>query len=134
MCFFFKQKTAYEMRISDWSSDVCSSDLLQQRPQGRAIEIRQAAAVAHAGVVDEDVDDAVLREQCIDRTGDSGLIAQFKAQWTYITCLRAERADRIGHLRQIAAMQIDRGAGGRETTHHLQPETACATEIGRAHV
>src|SRR3546814_5184855 len=28
--FFFKQKTAYEMRISDWSSDVCSSDL---RPQ-----------------------------------------------------------------------------------------------------
>src|SRR3546814_4069197 len=28
MCFFFKQKTAYEMRISDWSSDVCSSDLI----------------------------------------------------------------------------------------------------------
>src|SRR3546814_1594351 len=28
MIFFFKQKTAYEMRISDWSSDVCSSDLL----------------------------------------------------------------------------------------------------------
>src|SRR3546814_3578679 len=28
--FFFKQKTAYEMRISDWSSDVCSSDLHQQ--------------------------------------------------------------------------------------------------------
>src|SRR3546814_1310164 len=27
--FFFKQKTAYEMRISDWSSDVCSSDLFQ---------------------------------------------------------------------------------------------------------
>src|SRR3546814_9011296 len=27
--FFFKQKTAYEMRISDWSSDVCSSDLAQ---------------------------------------------------------------------------------------------------------
>src|SRR3546814_3542957 len=27
--FFFKQKTAYEMRISDWSSDVCSSDLQQ---------------------------------------------------------------------------------------------------------
>src|SRR3546814_2445323 len=27
VCFCFKQKTAYEMRISDWSSDVCSSDL-----------------------------------------------------------------------------------------------------------
>src|SRR3546814_10351959 len=29
---FFKQKTAYEMRISDWSSDVCSSDLLTYEP------------------------------------------------------------------------------------------------------
>src|SRR3546814_2525557 len=29
--FFFKQKTAYEMRISDWSSDVCSSDLRMTR-------------------------------------------------------------------------------------------------------
>src|SRR3546814_1640927 len=28
LVFFFKQKTAYELRISDWSSDVCSSDLL----------------------------------------------------------------------------------------------------------
>src|SRR3546814_10749390 len=28
--FFFKQKTAYEMRISDWSSDVCSSDLIEE--------------------------------------------------------------------------------------------------------
>src|SRR3546814_7469577 len=32
MCFFFKQKTAYEMRISDWSSDVCSSDLTPLSP------------------------------------------------------------------------------------------------------
>src|SRR3546814_14085861 len=31
--FFFKQKTAYEMRISDWSSDVCSSDLIVERPR-----------------------------------------------------------------------------------------------------
>src|SRR3546814_4495061 len=30
--FFFKQKTAYEMRISDWSSDVCSSDLKKLYP------------------------------------------------------------------------------------------------------
>src|SRR3546814_1583190 len=33
MCvFFFKQKTAYDMRISDWSSDVCSSDLRDYNP------------------------------------------------------------------------------------------------------
>src|SRR3546814_4472738 len=37
--FFFKQKTAYEMRISDWSSDVCSSDLCdgEWRRGGRAL-------------------------------------------------------------------------------------------------
>src|SRR3546814_6378844 len=35
MClFFFKQKTAYDMRISDWSSDVCSSDLAGYRHVG----------------------------------------------------------------------------------------------------
>src|SRR3546814_6469748 len=33
--FFFKQKTAYEMRISDWSSDVCSSDLPHQALQSK---------------------------------------------------------------------------------------------------
>src|SRR3546814_2299595 len=41
--FFFKQKTAYEMRISDCSSDVCSSDLSAQRshpPRGHALEQR----------------------------------------------------------------------------------------------
>src|SRR3546814_2484511 len=43
MFFFFKQKTAYEMRISDWSSDVCSSDLkmpdlgVVMIPEGRMI-------------------------------------------------------------------------------------------------
>src|SRR3546814_14064320 len=45
MFFFFKQKTAYEMRISDWSSDVCSSDLARADPrragQGRARDTRR---------------------------------------------------------------------------------------------
>src|SRR3546814_3045841 len=42
--FFFKQKTAYEMRISDWSSDVCSSDL-HGGGQGH-LEIRDTGAGA----------------------------------------------------------------------------------------
>src|SRR3546814_16655482 len=46
--FFFKQKTAYEMRISDWSSDVCSSDLAVRpcdRPTpGLGDRLRQVAA------------------------------------------------------------------------------------------
>src|SRR3546814_4533939 len=50
--FFFKQKTAYEMRISDWSSDVCSSDLSRHAddphfeglgdPRGRAADAAHA--------------------------------------------------------------------------------------------
>src|SRR3546814_3630396 len=39
MVFFFKQKTAYEMRISDWSSDVCSSDLLLRGGEIDLLEI-----------------------------------------------------------------------------------------------
>src|SRR3546814_5001889 len=37
--FFFKQKTAYEMRISDWSSDVCSSDLAQRVADRHDVEL-----------------------------------------------------------------------------------------------
>src|SRR3546814_12586824 len=45
--FFFKQKTAYEMRISDWSSDVCSSDLRAARQApGVAIRLWEEAATA----------------------------------------------------------------------------------------
>src|SRR3546814_2851028 len=40
---FFKQKTAYEMRISDWSSDVCSSDLVFER-----LTFDQAAKIRHS--------------------------------------------------------------------------------------
>src|SRR3546814_12779785 len=45
--FFFKQKTAYEMRISDWSSDVCSSDLFTRRAfLNDRMDLAQAEAVA----------------------------------------------------------------------------------------
>src|SRR3546814_1998861 len=52
MFFFFKQKTAYEMRISDWSSDVCSSDLRHGGGQ-----VAQTLATAHhAGTVGQGED------------------------------------------------------------------------------
>src|SRR3546814_16311733 len=48
--FFFKQKTAYEMRISDWSSDVCSSDLIgRNRFDGTSCDIVKAY-LARSGV------------------------------------------------------------------------------------
>src|SRR3546814_2168406 len=53
--FFFKQKTAYEMRISDWSSDVCSSDLIgdggNEAPAARTQPERPAPPAAGAPVV-----------------------------------------------------------------------------------
>src|SRR3546814_20791668 len=51
MCFFFffKQKTAYEMRISDWSSDVCSSDLLKGTEEIiRRLNLITSVPLAHA--------------------------------------------------------------------------------------
>src|SRR3546814_1744853 len=44
--FFFKQKTAYEMRISDWSSDVCSSDLPERWWRGDLLEWADAVGLA----------------------------------------------------------------------------------------
>src|SRR3546814_10717855 len=46
--FFFKQKTAYEMRISDWSSDVCSSDL-RRTSRGRHSPAKPASAPSVSG-------------------------------------------------------------------------------------
>src|SRR3546814_6449573 len=85
--FCFKQKTAYEMRISDWSSDVCSSDLptgvveAHRRPRrGRHAEPlhqRLRAVVADADgdalAVDDGAD--VVRMDAVEREGDdAGLL------------------------------------------------------------
>src|SRR3546814_1951679 len=91
--FFFKQKTAYEMRISDWSSDVCSSDL----PGGAAAAAGEDAAfgqLSRAVLADEmkkmeqgavgivlgdecaaalAADDEILRRQIVQRLADGAL-------------------------------------------------------------
>src|SRR3546814_4381966 len=46
--FFFKQKTAYEMRISDWSSDVCSSDLREALWEAVRLGIADVVGSDHA--------------------------------------------------------------------------------------
>src|SRR3546814_7038773 len=51
--FLFKQKTAYEMRISDWSSDVCSSDLAQR---AQRLDIGGCLAHHRLGVIADDLD------------------------------------------------------------------------------
>src|SRR3546814_5262618 len=80
--FFFKQKTAYEMRISDWSSDVCSSDLLAQVRRAER-ELNRVVAVvlgcadlrhdARTGLDDGDRDDAVV---LVPDLGHADLLAE----------------------------------------------------------
>src|SRR3546814_2113167 len=60
--FVFKQKTAYELRISDWSSDVCSSDLVERR-----LDRRLGAAVERARRFVEDQDRRVFQQRSRDR-------------------------------------------------------------------
>src|SRR3546814_6605201 len=57
--FFFKQKTAYEMRISDWSSDVCSSDLeCVQNSVSIAMATVSHSHVSHTRAATENATDA----------------------------------------------------------------------------
>src|SRR3546814_10489615 len=58
--FFFKQKTAYEMRISDWSSDVCSSDL-RVDPLGQALAVVEPVDADHDRAVARAAGEAVVR-------------------------------------------------------------------------
>src|SRR3546814_3741009 len=65
--FFFKQKTAYEMRISDWSSDVCSSDL---QGEGREVDPDRAR---RRPLADDEVEMEILHggiEHFLDRRGE----------------------------------------------------------------
>src|SRR3546814_3421570 len=63
--FFFKQKTAYEMRISDWSSDVCSSDLALRAAQHLdALDVEDLGAAEEGGAdIDLVVEDAGRRNR-----------------------------------------------------------------------
>src|SRR3546814_1665275 len=78
--FFFKQKTAYEMRISDWSSDVCSSDLaldltLDSLRRMKDPTEREAAAVALFGTQAEDLGAALFEldpSSATKKLGDVG--------------------------------------------------------------
>src|SRR3546814_7285523 len=69
--FFFKQKTAYEMRISDWSSDVCSSDL----GHDTGYEVQRSIAffiVQHSGFRNNAVRQYGNRSKALLVIGDDG--------------------------------------------------------------
>src|SRR3546814_8495560 len=82
--FFFKQKTAYEMRISDWSSDVFSSDLhrfrhhlavVRRHAMPRIVEQRRADAdIAHAQALAERREFVILRNRRQQHRADRPLL------------------------------------------------------------
>src|SRR3546814_8074173 len=121
MFIVFKQKTAYEMRISDWSSDVCSADL---RAGHRMAEIGMAV-LEKAAAVFEGVEDLLAQQSRADR-----LVAAAETL--------GDGHDVGGDALLLAGMQ---GAGAAHAAHHLvedQQHAVCvadlADEIGRAHV
>src|SRR3546814_17732141 len=89
-CFFFKQKTAYEMRISDWSSDVCSSDLLRS---GSACRFRQFGNESQRNA---QLVELVMRAQECDRLVGAGLARDLR---DFDACL-AQRPLRLGLARK----------------------------------
>src|SRR3546814_6582279 len=79
LVFYIKQKTAYELRISDWSSDVCSSDLHIRNLRRRARNDRLLARADHhrrrvADVVADDAGERQLRrhrDQSVDHRSEA---------------------------------------------------------------
>src|SRR3546814_2793004 len=123
LCFFFKQKTAYEMRISDWSSDVCSSDLGVAGDENAVALAQRFLAEAHFAGEDEIEAVGIMAVQGQRIVALVPRIGQGKAR-------RVEqylRKAAVAHPRIDAVLQAlfdDRG----------QTFVAQHIEIGRAHV
>src|SRR3546814_5901231 len=108
--FFFKHKTAYEMRISDWSSDVCSSDL----------DVVDHALQAHARAVFGRVQ---ARDAVAHQFLDLGRHDHAAAAAIDLDVLAAVRAQQIDHvleeLRMAALIRGDAQALHRSEEHTL---------------
>src|SRR3546814_13215840 len=108
--FFFKQKTAYEMRISDWSSDVCSSDL--QPGSGRCPR-RRLAGARHQSAA------ALLQLPEGRPVGRGGALPSCRIQGP-------DRAE----LHRLRALGAGRGAGG-DSLRRLRRAGAAGGVLGR---
>src|SRR3546814_14422041 len=113
MFFFFKQKTAYEMRISDWSSDVCSSDL---RTEYLAEDRRTAGRRACPGFEEH--------RAAAFPGHESGMATIERATSLAGPILVAPTAERAEHRKR----QIGR-ASGRERVWQYVENTVCAAAL-----
>src|SRR3546814_19348872 len=106
--FCFKQKTAYEMRISDWSSDVCSSDLIGEDRIGGILVVPHALRLA-IGLDERDLIVAAAGEaHVIDRLGIDPAEAAGRA--IFGRHVPDRRAIRQRQLVQDGAVQFDETA------------------------
>src|SRR3546814_3152154 len=113
--FFFKQKTAYEMRISDWSSDVCSSDLM-----GHDMGGKQDGGAALAFCPDE-----FLKALLVERIEPGKRLVQHDELW-----LVDEGAEQLHRLRHALGQRADRAAGNLAHAVRLQPPVGAAAAFG----
>src|SRR3546814_7817239 len=103
--FFFKQKTAYEMRISDWSSDVCSSDLgfAVAKRFPKAVEAGSFGQMTGWSVSDAFADTPVI-------AAEGGFTGQgYTCGYTILTPLAA---DKPVDLARVQTLYDDTGAQG----------------------
>src|SRR3546814_8593849 len=133
---FFKQKTAYEMRISDWSSDVCSSDLRVAERQAEAPlerlgdEGRLALAVAGGLLVETDGLLEFLPVLCVD---GHGLPLGFGRERGLLRPWEKDGPRRAINRARTGRIQTRRRLDGRTPLCGIDV-TSRIDEIGRAHV
>src|SRR3546814_7548716 len=161
--FFFKQKTAYEMRISDWSSDVCSSDLVVMPELGLVLPGMVIAAgdshsttygafgVVGFGIGTSDIEQLLATQTLVYRrlktmrvTIDGMLAPGITAKDLIMEVIRRLGADgAVGHAVEFAGGAIDAlGVEARMTICNMAVECGARValmaaddkEIGRAHV
>src|SRR3546814_4823056 len=131
--FFFKQKTAYEMRISDWSSDVCSSDLVQVAPQDVDIGGFQRQQTQLKSSHTEFLRELQTIEQRLQKLASQPVHAGGSSQGGTVAEPSDAAVREINERISIVSSAIEQL---KEKTSKLQStsSTLVTAEIGRAHV
>src|SRR3546814_8992251 len=111
--FFFKQKTAYEMRISDWSSDVCSSDLLIQASVSNTAD--KFSSEDLGGLTKEARNHRKVWQQLVNEDDATvstleGAVAQAVAR----VSSTAARLNTLSHEHDVNASQLDQSPPRRD--------------------
>src|SRR3546814_317360 len=128
MCFFFKQKTAYELRISDWSSDVCSSDLERSAQPIIGRLVSRGLSDEHADRHYVIVDAIDGRSHYVDIGGHSEELTQNSIVRVTPRSVAVRKVDRT--ITEVAAAH-----GGRYSIdNHLSHDPTATERFAEAHV